>query len=93
MDEFKLNQPHTLFYLPMINRFIDNEWYVVHILHSLFDTWQLDQYKKNKKDEYIVAKDNVKWLVYYLNREEECGVLELISWNESYGIKMTRDCF
>ena len=85
-----LNKLKTLFYSPMLNRFVDNEWYVVHDLHQLFDTWQLDEWKKNGENICMIAKDGTVWELFYLSEEEEDDVYELILWNESYGIKMDR---
>ncbi len=91
MEESKLNKPNTLFYLPLVNRFADNEWYIVHTLNSIFNTWQLDEYKKEKKDNTILDKKGVPWLIYYLDKPSENDICELIAWNESFEICMTRE--
>ena len=86
----KLNKPNSLFYLNSINRFADEEWYIVHDIRSLFDLWQLDTWKRNRRNDKMVSKDGVLWTLYYLDDDEEDDILELVSWNESHGIKMDR---
>lgn len=91
MKPNKLNQPNTLLYLPSINRFVDNEWYILNSLQRLFGTWQLDKYKKNKKDICMTSKDGTTWTIYYLNVKEDKEVFDLIFWNESYEICMVKE--
>lgn len=90
MEEHKLNKVNSLLYLPLINRFVDSEWHIMHDFHNLFDTWQLDSYKKTKKDIVVPAKDGVMWTLYYLDRFEASEVYELIKWNEYHGINMIK---
>lgn len=85
-----INRPNTLFYAPSFNRFIDDQWYVVHNLNRIFDVWQLDKWKKSKKDTSMQAKNGVIFKLYYLTDEEEDDMLDFICWNESYEIKMDR---
>ena len=90
MREHKMNKPNSLFYLNSINRFADEEWYIVHDIRKLFDIWQLDRWKRNGRNDRMIAKDGQEWVLYYLDDDEEDDILELISWNESFGIKMDR---
>lgn len=85
-----INRPNTLFYAPSLNRFIDDQWYVVHNLNKIFDVWQLDKWKKTKKETSMQAKNGVVFKLCYLTDEEEDDILNFIDWNESYEIKMDR---
>ena len=93
MTEDKLNRPHSLFYLPMLNRFADQEWYIVHDIRRIFDNWQIDHWKGKKQNDTMLGRDGILWTLYYLDNEEEDDILELVYWNESYGIKMDRDLY
>lgn len=85
--------PYVLLYSPSMNRFIDYEWYVVHDVSTIFDMWQLDQWKRKGQDAILTAKDGEDYMIYYLVDQEDEEMLEFITWNESYGIKMDRDVF
>ena len=90
MTTDKLNKPHSLFYLSSLNRFADQEWYIVHDLQKLFDLWQLDRWRRARRNSTLVSKDGVEWILYYLDEDEEDDILELVSWNQYHGIKMDR---
>lgn len=79
--------PYVLLYSPSMNRFIDYEWYVVHDVSTIFDTWQLDQWKRNGHDAILTAKDGNDYMIYYLIDEEDVEILDFINWSESFGIK------
>lgn len=81
---------NTLFYLPKLNRFADNQWYIVHDLYTLFDTWQLDEWKRNEKNTILSDKNGKKWELYYLNGYEEDDILELVCSNNEAGLKTDR---
>ena len=85
-----MTQTLSLFYLKSINRFAEKEWCIVHDVHQLFDTWQLYEWKKKKRTDRMISKNGETWILYYLDDDEEDDILELVSWNESYGIKMDR---
>jgi hypothetical protein len=90
MTEEKMNRPNSLFYIPSINKFADNDWCIVHTLNRLFNTWQLDNWKRNRRNSSMVARDGKVWHLYYLDEDEEVDILGLIDWNQSFGIKMDR---
>lgn len=85
--------PYFLMYSPSLNRFIDAEWYVVHDVSAIFDTWQLDQWKRKGQDAILTTKDGIDMKVYYLLKEEEEDMMEFLGWNESYGIKMDKEFY
>ena len=80
--------PYLLMYSPSINRFIDADWYVVHDISLIFDNWQLDKWKRSRRDAILSTKDGIEMKLYYLTDPEDEDILEFIGWNESYGIKM-----
>lgn len=81
---------NTLSYVPSLNRFIDTNWCIIHDLHKFFDTWQLNQWKKTKRYGLVTAKNGEVWEISYLDPDEEEESLEVIGWNESFGIQMDR---
>jgi hypothetical protein len=90
MTREKLNKPNSLFYLPTINKFADNEWDIVHSLNQIFRTWELDQWKRRGQDSTLLSRNGTVWHLYYLGASEENEILELIHWNMYHGIKMDR---
>ena len=40
---------YGIWYHPEINKFIDEDGFIMHDFHDLFDVWQLDQWKKQKR--------------------------------------------
>lgn len=83
----------TLSYLPSINRFADLNGVIVHDLYKLFDLWQLDQWKKMRKNEILDSRDGRSYLLEYLDEDDEDDVFQLMGWNESFGIQMSRQCY
>lgn len=62
----------ALFYDHRINRFLDCAGNILHDLHSIFDTWQLDAWRKRGEyGEYMQAKDGNLWEVFYYIDEED----------------------
>ena len=92
-DNEDLNRSDALFYMTSLNRFIDGQWYIVHDLNKLFDNWQLDKWKKDGKNYVLKDRDGKDWMLYFLSDDQEEEVLDFISWNESYDIKMDRRRF
>ena len=85
--------PYILFYIPSLNRFMDHEWMVVHDLSPIFNAWELERWKRSRRDDILFTKDGVQMMIYYLNEEENEDVLEYLGWNDSYGVKVDRDFY
>lgn len=79
-----------LYFLPSVNRFSDEQWFIVHNLHQIFNVWQLDEWKRHQRNAILYDKKGGRWMLYYLSDAEEDDILEGISWNESFGVKMDR---
>lgn len=62
---------YSLWYYPEINRFTDENGYILHNLSNLFAVWQLEEWKKTQ--EYDILKDrNGEWCeLYYLVDDDE----------------------
>ena len=83
---------HTLLsYLSSMNRFVDTNGCIIHDLSEVFDTWQLDQWKRGKESAIVMDKDGKLWRLEYLTPYEEDDVYMHLSWNEHYGIPVVRD--
>ena len=86
--------PYILFYIPSLNRFMDHNWKIVHDLSDVFDAWQIQRWKRNRRDDVVRTKnENIDMMIYYLNDEEDIEVLEYLGWNDSYGVKVDRDYY
>lgn len=55
----------TLWYEKRINRFADEDGYILQDLSPYFDTWQLDKWKKNKDYDILIDKAGEAWEVFY----------------------------
>lgn len=90
-----MSEAHILYYSPSVNRFADEDWCIVHDLHSLFDNWQLNRWKKTKQHGLVVAKNGETWKLYYLVKDEEDDTDEFdcIPWNRLCGMQMDRRCY
>lgn len=85
---------HILYYSSLFNKFTDEDWCIIHDLYELFDTWQLDQWKKTENHGTIVAKNGEVWNLYYLSDDEDDDLLDFIGWQqEGYNIQMDRPCY
>ena len=57
----------TLYFLPRINRFLNERGNVISNAAILFDTWKLDAWKKSGECvDYILAKDGNIWELFYM---------------------------
>ena len=79
----------TLFYLPSINKFVDEQWIIVHIIPA-FHSWQLDQWKRSAENNILTAQNGSVWALYYLDEAEENDILEVLCRNECCGVKTDR---
>lgn len=83
-----------LSYLPSINRFMDTKkGHIIQTLYPYFDNWQLDEWKKTKKNGQLMDKYGNVWGIEYLNDEEEDEAFDFIGWNESFGCKVIKDYY
>ena len=72
---------------------MDHEWMVVHDLSPIFNTWELERWKRSRRDDILFTKDGMQMMIYYLNEEENEDVLEYLGWNDSFGVKADRDFY
>ena len=86
-------QSKSLYYIPILNKFADSQWVIIHDLHRYFDAWQLDHWKRAEKNDTLMSKAGTLWHLYYLSEDEEDDMLEAIDWNAGFGIKMDRRCY
>ena len=85
-----MSDVHILYYSPTVNRFADEDWCIIHDLHQLFDTWQLNRWKRRKVDGIVVAKNGEPWKLYYLTEDEEDDTYDCIEWNRLCGAQRDR---
>lgn len=82
--------PNVLSYIYSINRFTDNLDIIVHDIGCLFDTWQLDEWKKKEQSGPLLAKNGTYFYIYYLTPEEEDEAFDFFGFQESFGLKTDR---
>ena len=85
-----MENEHKISYSPSLNRFLDCDYVVIHDLHQLFDTWQLDQWIRRQEDSIMSAKDGSQVYLEYLNEEQEDDMFDFLSYQDSYGVKTDR---
>lgn len=61
----------VLFYHRDINRFTDEDGYILHDLSKYFDTWVLDQWKKTQDYGLLIDKNGDLWEIYYPEELDE----------------------
>ena len=64
-DAYPPDSADTLWYDPETNRFEDECGKVIHDLSHLFNTWQLDEWKKTKDYALMTDKTGELWEVFY----------------------------
>ena len=82
--------PYILYYMPSINRFVDHHWIIVHDISDIFDTWELNYWKRQQQEAILLARDGLENMIFYLTDEEDEDMLDNLGWNESYGAKVER---
>ena len=87
----KRSTHNLLSYLPSMNRFVDANGCIIHDLNQIFDTWQLDEWKRGKETAIVMDRDGKLWRLEYLTPYEEDDVYVHLRWNEHYGITVVRD--
>lgn len=80
-----------LSYMSQMNRFVDEDLCVVHDLHTVFDNWQLEQWKRAKRSAILVAKTGKKIKLVYLTPPEEEDMYEDLAYNDAVGAQTDRD--
>ena len=68
MKKYLYSPPESaqgLWYDPSINRFIDEDGYILHDLHQYFDLWQLDEWKKTREYGMLVDRNGDIWELFY----------------------------
>lgn len=80
---------YSLWYCPEINRFVDEDGYVLHDLSDRFDVWELDEWKKTR--DYGILQDrrgNLCELFYPDDEEKDRSITTLFF--TKLGKKMSR---
>ena len=54
-----------LWYDPSINRFMDDNGFILHDLHEFFDLWQLDEWKKTRDYGLLEDRNGNLWELFY----------------------------
>ena len=71
LDETPLLIERSLWFYPNINRFTDIDGNIMHNLQPYFQTWQLEEWKKNQSYGLLTDRFGNDWDFYYLEEEEE----------------------
>lgn len=86
-----------LCYSPSLNRFIDDDWCVIHDINSLLDPWQIQNWlvydRHNGRYQLVPAKNGKVLKLVYLTDEEEDDVFDVLSYQDSYGVKTDRPTY
>lgn len=71
----------TLWYEASINRFADEDGYILQDLSEYFDTWQLDEWKKGKDYDILTDKTGELWEIFYNDARSINAELEICDHN------------
>jgi len=61
---------YSLWYYPDINRFTDEDGYILHDLSRYFDGWELDAWKRTQDYGLLKDRNGDLWELYYPSEEE-----------------------
>ncbi len=62
---------YGLWYDARINRFIDEDGYILHDLSHLFPLWVLDEWKRLKSYRFLYDRDGNLWELFYCDPDKE----------------------
>jgi hypothetical protein len=62
---------YSLWYYPDINRFADEDGYILHDLSDRFDVWELDEWKKTCDYGILIDRRGNLCEVFYPTEEED----------------------
>lgn len=61
----------ALWYYPDINRFTDDDGYIIHDLSEFFPQWELDKWKKYRDYDILTDRQGERWEIFYLYPDDE----------------------
>ena len=76
-EQYPIESIKTLEYEASINRFIDEDGYIIHDLTQHFNTWELDQWKRNKDYDILFDKKGEIWELYYNDARDINAMIDL----------------
>jgi len=68
-------ETYSLWYYPIINRFVSEDGIMLHDMHELFDNWELERWKETKKYGLLMDKRGYLVEIYYEKDVEEDLIL------------------
>lgn len=82
-DDSPPDSAYGLWFYPAINRFMDEDGNILHDLHELFNTCEVDMWKRTEEYGFLISKQGDLVELYFVEPEIEEHVLShAFLWDE-----------